>query len=71
MSKPQSETRVATPVSAATFRDKAFKSRVLILPDGRPVPVEDFTVTTGDPAVIEFLEKHADFTRQASAPQPE
>lgn len=66
MSKTQSEA-----LAPVTFRDKAFKSRVLIMPDGRDVPVENFTVTTSDAAVIAHLEKHDDFERQASATQPE
>lgn len=71
MSKTQSETSAAAAATPVTFRDKAFKSRVLILPDGRDVPVENYMVTTSDPDVISHLDKHGDFERQAPATQPE
>ncbi|MCQ4143217.1 hypothetical protein [Vogesella sp. AC12] len=60
MSKPTPPVTVAEQV----FRDKAFKSRTLVLKDGRAVPVENYTVTTSDKDVIAFLDSHADFARQ-------
>lgn len=60
MSKP---TPVVT-AAAQVFRDKTFKSRTLILKDGRAVPVENYIVTTSDKDVIAYLDAHADFTRQ-------
>lgn len=71
MSKTQSETSAAVAATPITFRDKAFKSRVLILLDGRDVPVENFTVTISDPAVVSYLDEHVDFERQAATTQPE
>lgn len=46
------------------FRDQAFKSRTLITPDGGVVAVEGFVVTTSEPAIIQYLEQHPDFTRE-------
>lgn len=46
------------------FRDQAFKSRTLITPDGVAVAVEGFAVTTSEPAIIQYLEQHPEFTRE-------
>lgn len=46
------------------FKDRAFKSRTLITPDGGVVVVEGFVVTTSEPAVIQYLEQHPEFTRE-------
>ena len=48
-----------------TFRDLAFKSRTLVLADGRSFAVEQGRIQTGDAALIAFLEKHPDFQREA------
>jgi hypothetical protein len=47
-----------------TFRDQAFKSRTLLLADGRSFVVEQGRIQTGDTALIAFLEKHPDFRRE-------
>ncbi|MDN8001232.1 hypothetical protein QZN00_29275 [Burkholderia multivorans] len=48
-----------------TFRDVAFRSRILVLSDGRSFTVEQGRIQTGDTALIAFLEKHPDFQREA------
>jgi len=52
------------PISAATFRDRAFKSRTLILPDGRAFAVAQSRIVASDPVLIEWLDKHAQFERE-------
>lgn len=47
-----------------SFRDLAFKSRTLVLADGRSFAVEQGRIQTGDSAMIAFLEKHPDFRRE-------
>ena len=48
-----------------TFRDLAFKSRTLVLADGRSFAVEQGRIQTGDAALIVFLEKQPDIQREA------
>lgn len=48
-----------------TFRDQAFKSRTLVLPDGRSFAVEQGRIQSGDSTLIAFLEQHPDFQREA------
>lgn len=48
-----------------TFRDLAFKSRTLVLADGRSFAVDQGRIQTGDTALIAFLEKHPEFQREA------
>ena len=55
------DTTITEPVM---FADKAFKSRTIVLPDGRSFPVEKARINATDPALIEYLEKHPDFERQ-------
>ena len=50
---------------SVTFRDLAFKSRILVLADGRSLAVEQGRIQTDDAALIAFLEKHPDFQREA------
>lgn len=50
-------------VAPVTFKDKAFKSRTVVLNDGRAFPVEKSTIEASDPALIEYLDKHPDFER--------
>lgn len=45
------------------FKDKAFKSRTIVLDDGRAFPVEKSTIEASDPALIEHLDSHPDFER--------
>jgi hypothetical protein len=46
-----------------TFRDKVYKSRVLILPGERQLPVAKgrVTVAADDVDALAYLQKHADF----------
>lgn len=45
------------------FADKAFKSRTIVLEDGRSFLVEKARISATDPALIEHLDKHGDFNR--------
>lgn len=56
------DTNAAAP---ALFADKAFKSRTIVLEDGRSFPVAKARIAATDPALIEYLEKHPDFERVA------
>ena len=47
------------------FRDKAYKSRILILDDGRAFAVEKARIEATDPALLAYLEQHPDFSREA------
>lgn len=47
-----------------TYRDLAFKSRTLVLTDGRSFAVAQGRIQTGDTALIAFLEKHPEFQRE-------
>ncbi|SHL06857.1 hypothetical protein [Paraburkholderia terricola] len=50
---------------SVTFRDKAFKSRTLVLADGRTLAVEKSTVTASDQEQLALLDRHPDFERVA------
>jgi hypothetical protein len=52
-----------TPAQPATFRDKEYRSRMLVLPDWRVLLVEQFKVTVegDDTTAIAFLRKRSDF----------
>lgn len=50
--------------STVTYRDLAFKSRTLVLTDGRCFAVAQGRIQTGDTALIAFLEKHPEFQRE-------
>ncbi|ODP33074.1 hypothetical protein [Pandoraea sp. ISTKB] len=72
MSKPQQQqpafgqsdkSEIAGATSGVTFRDKAFKSRVIVFPGGATVTVERGTATVTDAAHIEALDKRDDFER--------
>ena len=60
-------TPIATPneksPSTVTYRDLAFKSRTLVLADGRSFAVAQGRIQAGDTALITFLEKHPQFQR--------
>lgn len=60
MAKADKTEPPATPV---VFKDKAFKSRTIVLNDGRVFPVEKSTIEASDPALIDHLDKHPDFER--------
>ncbi len=47
------------------FRDKAFRSRTLVLADGRTLSVEKSTVTASDEEQLALLDQHPDFERVA------
>ena len=50
-----------------TYRDLAFKSRTLVLADGRSFAVAQGSIRTGDTALIAFLENHPEFQREPDA----
>ncbi|MFP3612592.1 hypothetical protein SB778_21025 [Paraburkholderia sp. SIMBA_050] len=50
---------------SVTFRDKAFRSRTLVLADGRTLSVEKSTVTASDREQLALLDQHPDFERVA------
>ncbi|SHL04586.1 hypothetical protein [Paraburkholderia terricola] len=52
-------------VAPVRFRDEAFKSRTLVLADGRTLAVEKSTVTATDEEQLALLERHPDFERVA------
>lgn len=49
--------------ATVTFTDRAFKSRVLITPDGRSIHVSgrQAVVPVSDVVAIEYLDAHPDF----------
>ena len=49
--------------NAVVFKDKAFKSRTIIIDDGRSFPVEKSRIEAQDPALIKHLDNHPDFER--------
>lgn len=51
--------------SRAVFADKAYKSRTIVLSDGRSFAVERGRIEADDPALIAYLEQHPDFERVA------
>jgi hypothetical protein len=48
-----------------TYTDRKFKSRVLIMPDGRALRISErrISVQGGDKGAIEYLDAHPDFER--------
>ncbi len=60
MAKSDKSEVSATPV---VFRDKAFKSRTVVLNDGRAFAVEKSTIVATDAALIAHLDNHPDFER--------
>lgn len=54
-----------TPPSGAQvqYRDKVYRTRTIILQDGRALPVEDFTVTVtaDDEPALKYLAAHPEF----------
>lgn len=55
-----------TSTETITFADKAFKSRTVVLEDGRSFPVEKSRIAASDPVLIAYLDKRADFERVAA-----
>lgn len=46
------------------FKDTAYKSRTLILDDGRAFAVEKGRIVANDPALRAYLEQHPQFVRE-------
>lgn len=62
MSKPKSSPPTEHADSGpSVFRDKVFRSRTLVLPDGGVAQVEQGQVKVTSPALLEYLNKHPDF----------
>lgn len=57
------ETVVPT-TGAVTFIDLVYKVRTLVLPDGCAFAIERSRIVATDPALIEYLDQHPDFTRE-------
>ena len=47
------------------FADKAFKTRTIVLEDGRTFAVEKSRIVANDPALVDHLDKHPEFERVA------
>lgn len=45
------------------FRDKAYKSRTIVLPGGRTFAVAKRQIETDDAELIEYLDAHPEFER--------
>ncbi|MDR6485396.1 hypothetical protein [Paraburkholderia terricola] len=58
-------TTAAADMVSVTFRDKAFRSRTLVLADGRTLAVEKSTVVASCDEQIAWLDRHPDFERVA------
>lgn len=68
MSKQEKTIEVKNLTAApAVFHDNAFKARTIVLPDGRTFPVLKNTIEATDPALISYLDAHADFSRSVAA----
>lgn len=48
---------------SVTFMDRRYKERTIISPSGAEAVVRQHRVTTDDPVLIEFLDRHAHFER--------
>ena len=62
----KAKTRAASETQApesVTFMDRRYKERTIISPSGAEAVVRQHRVTTDDPALIEFLDRHAHFER--------
>lgn len=58
--KPVSEIQTQESV---TFIDRRYKERTIISPSGAEAVVKQHRLTTYDPEIIEFLDRHAHFER--------
>lgn len=56
-------TKETTRTESVTFADKAFKSRTVVLEDGRTFAVEKSRIVATDPALIAYLDVNPDFER--------
>lgn len=50
-------------VTSVIFKDKAFKSRTVVLEDGRTFSVDKSRIEATDAALIAHLDNHPDFER--------
>ena len=62
MAKTTDSNTATTPV---VFADKAFKTRTVVLEDGRTFAVEKSRIVANDPALVAHLDKHPEFGRVA------
>ena len=60
MAKTADTSAATTPV---VFADKAFKTRTIVLEDGRTFAVEKSRIAATDPALVAHLDKHPEFER--------
>ncbi|SHK25420.1 hypothetical protein [Paraburkholderia terricola] len=65
MPVPDPALAIAVDTVPVTFRDRAFRSRTLVLSDGCTLSVEKSTVTASDQEQLALLERHPDFERVA------
>ncbi|MCW5319629.1 hypothetical protein D5039_00065 [Verminephrobacter aporrectodeae subsp. tuberculatae] len=56
-------TKETSSTETVTFADKEFKSRTVVLEDGRTFAVEKSLIAATDLALIAYLDTHADFER--------
>ncbi len=66
MAKPSN-----TPIQPVSFMDKAFRSRTLILDDGRSFAVINRAISSDDDALIAHLDQRPDFERLILPPASE
>ncbi|MGC5702330.1 hypothetical protein J4P02_19210 [Pseudomonas sp. NFXW11] len=66
MSSSKKTTSKRASVSLAVFRDNLYTSRMLILPDGRQLSVEQGQVSAdaADSAALDYLRQHPDLQPQ-------
>lgn len=59
------KTTETNPTAPVVFADKAFKSRTIVLEDGRTFAVEKGRIVANDPELVAHLDKHPEFGRVA------
>ena len=62
MAKPKENPDVSGPAGQVTYRDNLYTSRVLILPQGRQLPVAGgrVSVSADDAEALQYLDAHPD-----------
>lgn len=62
MANPKNKPDVSDPAGQVTYRDQLYTSRVLILPQGRQLPVAGgrVSVPTDDTEALQYLDAHPD-----------
>lgn len=58
-------TNTNTTATRVVFADKAFKTRTIVLADGRTFAVEKRRIVAAEPALVDHLDKHPEFERVA------